>query len=410
MAGPFWRRLEGMCEFAMRVRTPGGLMSQFGDWDSGRTIILDDSDVSDFASMFCTGAARFGRDDLKWAAGAFREEALWLMGPSAAGRFDAIPARPPSTTDRGYERGGFYTWRSDWTEQAEFALFKCSPFLGHTQADNLTLLYSSGGKDWLVDRGTFTYNGAWRWRTYFRHTAAHNAVCVDGLGQSLAHRAFRWLKHPRQEVHTYHSGEQFGYVAGRTSGFRHLASPVRHARSVLVARQRYVLVLDALFAGAPHDYALLWHVAPEHEVKLTGDGVAYTADATGANLWITAVGSSKVNAAVITGRTDPIQGWHSPLYGCKEPAPTVSYRTRADGPIYLATLMTTAAESMQPPALSLRFLADSERWGSDVQVEVEGPGFKERVGLPNPAGLTTGRFPQDRLWVERDGKRSHVIG
>jgi hypothetical protein len=403
-----WSRLEGMCDFILHLRTPTRRICQIGDWDNGRTVILDDSDLDDFSSMLCTGAARFGRGDLKAGAGEFREESLWLLGPGAAAACDALAGEAPQPADKPYVHGGYYTWRSNWEADGEYVLFKCASFQAHTHADNLAALYSAGGKDWLVDRGTFTYNGDWSWRTYFRGTRAHNAVVVDGLGQALAHRAFRWLKHPRQRLYQYHADGRFGYAVGGTTGFQHLRSPVRHARSVLLVKGQYLLVLDALFASGHHEYELLWHIAPGHSVQVTADGTARTTDSTGANLWIRAVASSELTATVVAGEMGPIQGWHSALYGCKEPAPTVVYATSASGPIYLATLLTALLGDCRTE-IQLRFEQNPPVWEDAVVLGVGGPGFADRVCLPNPGKLSERCFPKDLLWLERGGERIRIL-
>ncbi|MBU0638638.1 MAG: heparinase II/III family protein [Planctomycetes bacterium] len=403
-----WQRLERMCTFIMHVRTPSGAICQYGDWDDGRTIVLDDSPVDDFVSTLCTGAARWRRADLKAAAGEFREEALWLLGPSAAGIFDELPAEPPTQPSQPHPQGGIYTWRSDWSPTAEFVLFKSSAFESHTHADNLMVLYSAGGKDWLVDRGTFTYNGEWLWRTYFRGSRAHNVVVVDGLGQALAHRAFRWLKAPRQQMYKYHATEHFGYAAGATE-FRHLSPSLRHARSVLVVPGRYVLVLDALASARPHGYELLWHVAPGHTVRLADDGAAYTLDDEGANLWIHAAGTSDLHPVVVSGATDPPQGWHSRTYGHKEPAPTLVYRTDAVGPLFLATLLTSVNGSAAETDLRVSFAPPAESGEGGVRLAIRGTGVDERLCLPNPYDLVPGRFPGAQLWLESGGKRNPII-
>ena len=411
MPALLWDRLEGMCDFVMRIHAPSGVVSQYGDWDSARTIPLDDISSLDFRSMLCTGAVRFQRGDLKAAAGEFREEALWLLGPDAGPRFDKLAAQPSAKLDSAHPDGGFYLWRSDWSEQAEYALFKCAPFLAHTHADNLMLLYSGRGKDWLVDRGTYIYNlfdGNWPWRTYFRGTSAHNAITVDGFSQALALRAFRWLKCPKQRVYRYHADEHFGYVAGSTA-FRHLPSKVRHARSVLLVRGRYVLVLDALLARARHDYELLWHVAPEHDVRIAENGTVFTMDEDGANLWLRAIGTTRLAPRVVRGEISPVQGWHSQVYGQKEPADSVVYSTRATGPIYLVTLFTLVDQDAGAPELGLSLDAETQAWGDHVVASVSGPGFAERVCLPNPGRLTERHFPDELLWIERNGERTPVL-
>jgi hypothetical protein len=411
MPHQIWNRLEGMCDAVQHLRTPTGRVCPYGDWDNGRTVVLDDSDVDDFRSMLCTGAVRFERGDFKAAAGAFREESLWLLGPEAPRCFEALPARPPASWDRAFADGGIYVWRTGPSAKAEYVWFKCGPFDSHTHADNLAVLYSAGGKDWLVDRGTYTYNGPWEWRTYFRGTRAHNAVVVDGFGQTLAHRAFRWLKHPRQRVYHSRSDEPFGYVAGGTDGFGHLSSPVRHDRSVLVVKGQYVIVCDALTGSGSHTYELLWHVDPAHEVTVTPDGLARTHDRDGPNLWMHAIGTADLAANVVMGQTDPIQGWHSTGYGHKCPAPTIVYRTRATGALHLVTLWTTLSDELAghetAAASAIRLCFEPDPPEGAVLVRATAPSFDSLVCMPNPGRLSSSAFPSDRLWIESRGTVVH---
>ena len=109
MPDEIWIRLERMCDFLTHLRTPSKSICQIGDWDNGRTIVLDDSSVEDFTSMLCTGAVRFNRRELKDAAGEFREEALWLLGPTSAEAFDRLPAMRSPTLDAAHIHGGFCT-------------------------------------------------------------------------------------------------------------------------------------------------------------------------------------------------------------------------------------------------------------------------------------------------------------
>ncbi|MCZ6816921.1 MAG: alginate lyase family protein [Planctomycetota bacterium] len=404
-----WQRLAAMCEFVIHMRTPGGQICQVGDWDNGRTIVLDDSSEDDFKSMLCAGAVRFQNEKLKAAAGEFREESLWLIGPDAAQQFDKLECKPPEDLDKAHSHGGFYMWRSDWTNRAEFVMFKCAPFIGHSHADNLSVLYSAGGKDWLVDRGTYTYNGDWHWRTYFRGTRAHNAIVTDGFGQALAHRVFRWLKHPKQRVLKYHTDGRFGYASGITQGQRHLTSVIRHARSVLLAKGQYLLVLDVLDCPGTHTHELLWHIAPQHELTASLGGLIHTNDADGPNLWMRAIGSSELGARIAVGETDPIQGWHSRSYGHKEPAPTVIYKMEADGPIFFLTLLCTVSKDAGEPRLTLRAEGNPVPTADRMLMVAGGPGFDDRISLPNPLRSPAAPFPENQLWVERAGEKIPIL-
>jgi uncharacterized heparinase superfamily protein len=65
----------------------------------------------------------------------------------------------------------------------------------HGHADALAFTMSVAGKEILVDPGTYSYHTLPRWRNYFRGTAAHNTVVVDGKNQSVIGGNFMWVKH-----------------------------------------------------------------------------------------------------------------------------------------------------------------------------------------------------------------------
>lgn len=405
------RRLEGMCEFLLRLGTPAGRLPSVGDSDGGRLVVLDESAADDAGPLFCTAALRFRRGDFKAAAGGFREETLWLLGPDAPRLFDSLDATVPAVSDCPYPDAGFFLWRTGWSKRAEHLVFRCGPLAPHGHADNLSLLFASGGTEWLVDRGTFEYNlrgGYWPWRAYFRGSAAHNTVVVDGMGQALAHRSFGWLRIPEQRALAFHADSDGGYAAGATTGYLRLRSPVLHARSFLLRRGRYLLVLDALESTGTHRYDLLWHFDPIIEVRLEAGGIALAMSSAPPALRVCTVGTAPIAARVARGETDPIQGWHSPSYGVRQPAPTLVYEAQAAGPVLLASVLAAAESPDDWPERCVEIESGSAPWGDDVALCVTGPGWKERVVLPNPCRLSSGHVRRLPHRFRVDGRETLV--
>lgn len=409
MPGAVWESMERLCEFVTQMRTPSGRIWQIGDWDGGRAVILDESDLADFGSMLTTASVRFDRGDLRAVAGEPGEEALWLLGPEAVRKHDDTLARPSAVLDAAYFDSGLFFWRSDWSSTAEYVGFKCSPFYWHTHADNLSVVYSSRGRDWLVDRGTYTYNGDWRWRTYFRGTQAHNAVVVDRGGQAIAHRAFRWLRPPVRAVYKYSANRTFGYAAASIAGFGHLRRPMRHSRCLLLARDRYVLIVDVMNAKGAHEYELLWHVAPEHAIRVDRDGLVCTDDPDGPNFWLRTIGSVRPQTRLAIGETDPIQGWHSCRYGHKTPAPTIIQSAAAVGPICLATVVGAVEPGKDIPRIHLEFESPFSSGSDSLRIRLGVGQSVDRICLPNPYGLTHRHSPTGQLWVERSGEMIPIL-
>ncbi|MDT5293449.1 MAG: hypothetical protein QOJ76_329, partial [Acidobacteriota bacterium] len=165
LPGGFAARVERACEFAMHCRRPDGLIPA-----------LSDSDTGNYADILELAADLFARPDFLYAATEGRR------------------GRPPQQRNAGFPDGGYFVQRSDWGEagarfrDARFLIFDCGPLGdgGHGHYDLLNVEIAAGGRALVVDPGRYTYSehGPENWRRWFKGTAAHNTVCVDGLDQT----------------------------------------------------------------------------------------------------------------------------------------------------------------------------------------------------------------------------------
>ncbi|MGA7878861.1 MAG: alginate lyase family protein, partial [Desulfoferrobacter sp.] len=62
----------------------------------------------------------------------------------------------------------------------------------HGHADALSITLYKDGRPFLIDPGTYRYNGAGDFRAYFKGTRAHNTVAVDGKDQAKQVTSFIW--------------------------------------------------------------------------------------------------------------------------------------------------------------------------------------------------------------------------
>src|SRR5206468_507056 len=81
---------------------------------------------------------------------------------------------------------GYYILGADFDTPNEIRAVVDAGPLGYTaiaahgHADALSFTLSVGGSEFLIDPGTCAYHTQERWRQYFRGTAAHNTLRVDG--------------------------------------------------------------------------------------------------------------------------------------------------------------------------------------------------------------------------------------
>jgi hypothetical protein len=329
----FTRRLEAMLDFIAAVMDAGGHVPMIGDADDGLIVRFSRArDFNPYRALLATGAVLFDRGDFKAAAGRFCDKSRWLLGDAAAALFEAVPAAPPRPPRLAFPEGGYYVLGADYGTARELkALVDAGPLgylsiAAHGHADALALTLAVGGREVLVDPGTYAYHGERRWRDYFRGTAAHNTLRVDGLDQSVPGGPFLWLEHARARCERFDAGVDRDVFEGAHDGYRRLADPVIHRRRVeLDKRARELRVRDTLECRREHEVELHWHCAADCEVRADGYGVEV--ECAGARVHLECPRALEP-PRVVTGREHPPLGWASPALGLKVPAPAILCRGR----------------------------------------------------------------------------------
>jgi uncharacterized heparinase superfamily protein len=276
----FDERLARACAFALHCRRPDGLIPA-----------LSDADTGDYAPLLALAGELLDDDELRWAG--------------TDGRTGAAPAR----TGVSFPDGGYHVQRSGWTRgrSERFLILDCGPLGagGHGHYDLLSV-EAFARRPLVVDPGRFTYSEAPpNLRRWFKGTAAHNTVCVDGLDQTPYART-----RPRGDV-------AHGRLLGRASvpGLDLIAgeavSPAYeavHQRRVAFVAEAYWIVEDRLWGAEEHRYDLRWHLAAGAEARAGGDAVL-----------------APGLALLVTGAPVGLErGWVAPEYGVRLPAPVVS--------------------------------------------------------------------------------------
>jgi uncharacterized heparinase superfamily protein len=206
----------------------------------------------------------------------------------------------PAETDASFPHGGYFTQRSE----ERFLIFDCGPLGdgGHGHYDLLNFEACAGSRPLVVDPGRYTYaEGKPNLRRWFKGTAAHNTVCVDGLDQTPYARKApegptgqpRFLARTKDEL----VGEA-----------RSPAYEAVHRRRIRFVEGRHWVIEDTLTGDRDHRYDLRFHLMPG-EVWTSGSAVLAP------------------DVALVIDGADEITveaGWVSPRYGVKHEAPVVS--------------------------------------------------------------------------------------
>ena len=304
----FDERLQKGLDFLTAVIRPDGSLP-----------MLSDSDDADHRDLLELASVEFERGDY-----------LFVASGGKSGT-------PPERTIDHFPDGGYHILRSGWgggeTPAADelHMVFDCGPVgdSGHGHYDALHLELSGRGGPLLMDPGRYTYSeddadGGINWRHYFKGTAAHNTVTVDGLDQTPYRRGKP--KPPLGRAHFLGSTREPKLVS--LSGEAHSAtSDVIHRRQVLFVENKWFVVDDNLISATEHQYDLRWHLAPAAFGAAHLQGSALTAP----ELSLKVFSSHELT-------TELEAGFVAPTYGVKLRAPVLVGTQRARNARFLTVI------------------------------------------------------------------------
>jgi Heparinase II/III-like protein/Heparinase II/III N-terminus len=335
----FDANLARACEFAAHTHRPDGWITTFSDADDGS-----------YLDVLALAADLLGRPDLRYVA---------TRGERGTA---------PRERNVLFASGGYHVQRSGWGESRRFGderhlMFDFGPLGagGHGHYDLLSVEAFGAGRRLLVDPGRYTYDerpaapdDPPNPRHWFKGTAAHNTVCVDGLDQTPYCRSRPRRGAAEGRLLDRHTAPSLDIVRAEA------ASPAYdavHTRRVAFVADEYWIVEDRLRGATPHRYDLRWHLAPEAHGAVTVDGRAVRAPGL---------------ALVVAAGAGPVleDGWCAPEYGVKQPAPVVSVAVDGATEASFITLIVPRDGDGDAAVPDLRVLRANGR----TVVEVDGAG------------------------------------
>jgi Heparinase II/III-like protein/Heparinase II/III N-terminus len=387
-------RLQQACEFALHCQRPDGTIPALSDADTGR-----------YGDLLALAGSLLGRPDLRYAGSGGREGA------------------PPRRRHVSFPVAGYYVQRSGWGDRGRapaderFLIFDCGPLGdgGHGHYDLLSVEIAAGGRTLVVDPGRYTYSDAPPdWRRWFKGTAAHNTVVVDGADQVPYRRGKpRQSTLPEARLLERLTAPGLDVLSGEA---RSACYEARHTRRIAFVADEFWVIEDRIAGERPHRLDLRFHLSPEARGRTRverGDGA-----------WVVrAPGMALVFAGDRRPRVEP--GWVSPRYGVKLEAPVVSVVAHGATATF-ATLVAPLADDEPVPGLRVRpgavevagTVRDRLHWGEparDLEVALgpvrcrAGTGWSRHDANGRPiamvaAGVDGGA--QWRTWDIEHGARS----
>jgi hypothetical protein len=342
-------RLERMLEFLASIMDVAGNVPMIGDSDDAFVARLDPRPGFDrYRALLAIGAVLFRRGDFKAKARALDDKTRWLLGDQAEEVFERIatdPARLPVRRD--FPDGGYYILGERFETPREIRMVVDAGPLGyqaiaaHGHADALSFTLSIGGREMIVDPGTFAYHTEPLWRAYFRGTSAHNTLRIDGEDQSEPGGKFMWLRKASAGCSGWRTGPGEDAFEGWHDGYRRLADPVMHVRTICFDKQASLFVIeDALQMAGAHEIELFFHFSERCRVTLGPDGCVAEQDGVRVGLRLPDMQGASVE--LFEGSVDPIAGWVSRRFDERMPAPTLRWRATLAGNCTLRTQILAA--------------------------------------------------------------------
>jgi len=333
--------LVKMLEFLACV-SEAGPPPRLGDDDGGRLFDPQRNSTASLLDPLSTGAALYKRPDFKAAAGGFREESLWLLGPQGLTGFDSLPSINSPVRSEAFRDSGIYVL-ADAEPKAQM-IIDAGPqgalSAGHGHADALNICFAAEGCELLTDPGTYCYVSADNSRNEFRGTAAHNTLRVDGVDQSIPAGPFSWNGLVETKTDLWVASEGFELFRGFHTGYTSRENPVIHRRDVFHLKSNFWFVRDVAAGDGEHTLDLFWHLAPDIALEKIESSVFLLDGRDGMRFALLSNDDSGWTASLE-------KGWLSPVYGKKELAPVLRFHCESRLPAELCSLFLPARQSVR---------------------------------------------------------------
>jgi uncharacterized heparinase superfamily protein len=198
----------------------------------------------------------------------------------------------------------------------------------HGHADALAIWLHVGAVPVLVDAGTYLYHAGGAWREYFRSTAAHNTLVLNGESSSRTAGAFNWSSKAEAAAVSFDVNADGWRVSASHDGYRQRFG-LDHYRTVERAGGGTIVVTDWLETrdGAspthPANVDIGFLVNPALAI-IVGDRHVQVQD--GSRPLLTLAHEGPLQFSIEDGKEAPVRGWYSQSFGTKQPAPRIAFR------------------------------------------------------------------------------------
>lgn len=308
----FRARLIQMAEYLDTLLGPPRAIPLLGDDDGGRLFHPYGTQVEYGRATLATCAVLLGVKEWAYSREDLYPQAAWWLGS------EAFDAQAPNPTRPGrsvlFPQVGIGVMSAGDVQ----VIVDVGPFGagrgGHSHSDTLSLVLRDRTDEVLVDAGTYTYTGDIRWRHWFRGSAAHNLLRVNGANQAEEDGPFAWVGKPEVRMREWSSDTDQDFIDAECR-----CGGLVYRRRVLLVKPDLLFVLDqvelasgATVEGKTFLLEQFWH--PGRPIFPLGPNVYRI----GSRAQITFPADNPVVSA-----QGGEHGWRSRVFGCKEETPVV---------------------------------------------------------------------------------------
>jgi hypothetical protein len=244
--------------FKLYMHPPWSDRHHFGDGNHGAPGTADASNIARFAKVYGNPYFQWYADEIPWRPGGIFS--YWWYDQELA-------ARPPADLPPGrhFADIGWVGMHSDVSDpDSVFLAFKSSPYgsFNHSHADQNSFVLYAYGEPLLIDSGYYDWYGSPHDKGWTRQTKAHNAVLVNGQGQSIFDLS------AKGQIDRHFTSPVADMTAGdATVAYKGALKQAR--RTIFYLRPDLFVVVDDLEAPEPAEFT--WSVHAEREMTLRPD-------------------------------------------------------------------------------------------------------------------------------------------
>lgn len=262
----------------------------------------------------------------------------------------------PANLSKGFLDSGFFAFRNGWGKDATVMVIKAGPAgEWHSQPDNGTFELWVKGKNLFPDSGSYVYEGdenVTRLRNWFRRTASHNTLTLDG--RNLEDRTSitrKWQPEGKvQQLTTEHESYK-----GLT-----------HRRTFFFVDGTYFVIVDEALGEATGTINLNWQLC-DGKVNIDKERLALSSAFEGdvqVKLQCFAPGQTVLKEE---------EGWYSTAYRQRVKRTAVSMNTpKNDQPLRYITVIYPYSSEEEAPEINACFSEDKDGSQKTLEVNIDG--------------------------------------